>query len=65
MSDNEQVKERAVELGTAMEDEDGVTGAVRAFLKHLPRKTLESEPVPAPSTFISIRRFIRRCFGCS
>lgn len=55
------VKERAVGLAKAMEDEDGVTGAVRAFLKHLPRKRLESDPVSAPSSFISIRR----CFGCS
>ncbi|KAK6141560.1 hypothetical protein DH2020_024692 [Rehmannia glutinosa] len=32
------VKERAIELAKAMENEDGVTGAVKAFLKHLPRK---------------------------
>ncbi|KAH0638022.1 hypothetical protein KY289_037937 [Solanum tuberosum] len=31
------VKERAVELAKAMENEDGVTGAVKAFFKHLPR----------------------------
>ncbi|KAG6422344.1 hypothetical protein SASPL_118912 [Salvia splendens] len=31
-----QVKERAVELAKAMENEDGVTGAVKAFFKHLP-----------------------------
>ncbi|XP_027093720.2 sterol 3-beta-glucosyltransferase UGT80A2 isoform X1 [Coffea arabica] len=56
-----EVKERAVELAKAMEDEDGVTGAVRAFLKHLPRKKMEPEPVPAASSFLSIRK----CFGCS
>ncbi|XP_071918779.1 sterol 3-beta-glucosyltransferase UGT80A2-like isoform X2 [Coffea arabica] len=56
-----EVKERAVALAKAMEDEDGVTGAVRAFLKHLPRKKMEPEPVPAASSFLSIRK----CFGCS
>lgn len=57
-----QVKERAVELAKAMEDEDGVTGAVKAFFKHLPRKKLEPDPAePTPSNFFSVRR----CFGCS
>ncbi|GLU07871.1 hypothetical protein SLE2022_248100 [Rubroshorea leprosula] len=61
-----QVKERAVELAKAMEKEDGVSGAVKAFFKHLPRKHLphknpEPEPSPEPSPFFSIRR----CFGCS
>ncbi|KAL3517775.1 hypothetical protein ACH5RR_020364 [Cinchona calisaya] len=56
-----EVKGRAVALAKAMEDEDGVTGAVRAFLKHLPRKKLEPEPVAAASSFLSIRK----CFGCS
>ncbi|GFP91060.1 sterol 3-beta-glucosyltransferase ugt80a2 [Phtheirospermum japonicum] len=55
------VKERAVELSKAMENEDGVTGAVNAFFKHLPRKKLEPDPEPTPSHFFSIRR----CFGCS
>ena len=31
-----QVKERAEEIAKAMENEDGVTGAVRAFYKHFP-----------------------------
>lgn len=56
-----QVKERAVELAKAMENEDGVTGAVKAFFKHLPRKNPEPEPEPTPSKLFSIRR----CFGCS
>ncbi|CAK7349248.1 unnamed protein product [Dovyalis caffra] len=43
------VKERAVELAKAMENEDGVTGAVRAFFKHLPRRKPEPEPEPEPS----------------
>ncbi|VAH39923.1 unnamed protein product [Triticum turgidum subsp. durum] len=41
-----EVKEKAVELAKAMESEDGVTGAVRAFLKHLPCKTDENSPPP-------------------
>ncbi|KAK3032158.1 hypothetical protein RJ639_034983, partial [Escallonia herrerae] len=47
------VKERAVELAKAMENEDGVTGAVKAFLKHLPRRKPDPEPAPAPSSLIS------------
>ncbi|KAL1565190.1 sterol 3beta-glucosyltransferase [Salvia divinorum] len=56
-----QVKERAVELAKAMENEDGVTGAVKAFFKHLPRKKLEPNPEPTPPNIFSLRR----CFGCS
>ncbi|CAO2837577.1 unnamed protein product [Amaranthus hypochondriacus] len=37
------VKQRAVELAKAMENEDGVAGAVNAFHKHFPRKKPESE----------------------
>lgn len=55
------VKERAIELAKAMEDEDGVTGAVKAFFKHLPRKKLIPDPEPTTSNFFSVRR----CFGCS
>ncbi|KAL0437293.1 UNVERIFIED_CONTAM: Sterol 3-beta-glucosyltransferase UGT80A2 [Sesamum radiatum] len=55
------VKERAVELAKAMENEDGVTGAVKAFFKHLPRTKLDPDPEPTSSHFFSIRR----CFGCS
>ncbi|KAL7084398.1 hypothetical protein ACP275_14G221300 [Erythranthe tilingii] len=62
------VKERAVELAKAMEDEDGVTGAVKAFLKHLPRKKLEPEPEPEPEPSEESRpwncSWIRRCFCC-
>ncbi|KAM7496198.1 hypothetical protein LguiA_020612 [Lonicera macranthoides] len=66
-----EVKERAVQLAKDMENEDGVTGAVRAFFKHLPYKKpepdpepeLEPEPVPgpAPINFFSLIR----CFCCS
>lgn len=63
------MKERAVELGKAMEKEDGVTGAVRAFFKHYPRSKgqtkpemkVEAEPSSEPSSLFSISR----CFGCS
>lgn len=55
------MKESAVELARAMENEDGVTGAVKAFLKHLPRKKGDPDiPEPSPSFFS-----VRRCFGCS
>ncbi|KAK4363659.1 hypothetical protein RND71_018900 [Anisodus tanguticus] len=56
-----QVKERAVELAKAMENEDGVTGAVKAFFKQLPHNKLEPELLPKPSSVFSIRS----CFGCS
>ncbi|CAL0324427.1 unnamed protein product [Lupinus luteus] len=55
------VKERATELAKAMENEDGVTGAVKAFFKQLPRKKPEPDSEPAPSGIFSICR----CFGCS
>ncbi|XP_030529578.1 sterol 3-beta-glucosyltransferase UGT80A2-like isoform X2 [Rhodamnia argentea] len=57
------VKERAMDLAKAMENEDGVGRAVNAFYKHFPRRnsSSECELVPAPSSFLSIRR----CFGCS
>ncbi|XP_075648588.1 sterol 3-beta-glucosyltransferase UGT80A2 [Castanea sativa] len=57
------VKERAVELAKAMENEDGVTGAVKAFFKHLPFKKPEPEPEPEPvtSSFFSLSK----CFGCA
>ncbi|KAF3675883.1 Sterol 3-beta-glucosyltransferase UGT80A2, partial [Capsicum annuum] len=51
------VKERAVELAKAMEHEDGVTGAVKAFYKHFPRESLEPKPEvsPRPHHFFSLR----------
>lgn len=59
------MKQHAVELAKAMESEDGVDGAVKAFFKHLPRKKPglepEPEPVPLPSSLFSMSR----CFGCS
>uniref|UniRef100_A0A2P2JT72 sterol 3beta-glucosyltransferase n=3 Tax=Rhizophora mucronata TaxID=61149 RepID=A0A2P2JT72_RHIMU len=54
------VKERAVELAKAIENEDGVTGAVTAFYKHFPGKQSESEHEPLTSH--SKKFSIRGCF---
>ncbi|GAB4841317.1 hypothetical protein Ancab_022043 [Ancistrocladus abbreviatus] len=63
------VKERAVELARAMENEDGVTGAVKAFLKHLPPRKAERGDSPPPSRFQLTPPpsgfQLSRCFGCS
>ncbi|XP_066397063.1 sterol 3-beta-glucosyltransferase UGT80A2-like isoform X2 [Miscanthus floridulus] len=59
------VKEQAVELAKAIESEDGVDGAVKSFLKHLPQKR-DSEKMPtAPqSTFMQpLLLPVKRCFG--
>uniref|UniRef100_A0A804J3W9 sterol 3beta-glucosyltransferase n=1 Tax=Musa acuminata subsp. malaccensis TaxID=214687 RepID=A0A804J3W9_MUSAM len=59
------VKENAVQLAKAMETEDGVSGAVKAFLKHLPPK-ISPQVTPEPSSFVDfLVAPIRRCFGCS
>ncbi|XP_040373222.1 sterol 3-beta-glucosyltransferase UGT80A2 isoform X2 [Rosa chinensis] len=55
------VKERAVEIAKAMENEDGVAGAVKAFHKHFPRNKAQYESLPARKGHFSIRR----CFGYS
>ncbi|KAL3523403.1 hypothetical protein ACH5RR_016237 [Cinchona calisaya] len=55
------VKQRAIELAKAMENEDGVTGAVKAFYKQFPRKKLEGEPEEPRQ---SKKFLIKRCFGC-
>ncbi|XP_048127453.1 sterol 3-beta-glucosyltransferase UGT80A2 isoform X2 [Rhodamnia argentea] len=55
------VKERALELAKAMENEDGVTGAVKAFFKHLPHRTPVQEPEQPESSFLSFSK----CFGCA
>jgi sterol 3beta-glucosyltransferase len=60
------VKEKAVELAKAMESEDGVTGAVRAFLKHLPSsKADENSPPPTPPGFLEFLGPVSKCLGCS
>ncbi|KAI8539467.1 hypothetical protein RHMOL_Rhmol09G0185400 [Rhododendron molle] len=61
------VKQRAVEMAEAMEHEDGVTGAVKAFYKQFPRDRLteayrDSNQLPPPQ---SGSFSIRRCFGWS
>nr|AZQ26942.1 UGT80A25 [Avena strigosa] len=61
-----EVKQKAVELAKAMESEDGVTGAVRAFLKHLPSsKADENSPPPTPPGFLEFLGPVSKCLGCS
>ncbi|KAJ1288393.1 hypothetical protein BS78_02G086100 [Paspalum vaginatum] len=59
------VKERAVELAKAIEAEDGVDGAVKSFLKHLPQqRNSEATPTAPPSTFMRpLLLPVKRCFG--
>ncbi|KAL6639462.1 hypothetical protein ACP70R_023192 [Stipagrostis hirtigluma subsp. patula] len=59
------VKERAVVLARAIESEDGVDGAVKSFLKHLPQKRdSEMTPIAPPSTFMQpLLLPVKRCFG--
>nr|WHU24140.1 steroidal glycosyltransferase [Anemarrhena asphodeloides] len=60
------VKDRANELAKAMESEDGVTGAVKAFFKHLPKKApTEEHPQETPSPLMEILGPVRRCLGCA
>ncbi|KAL1539616.1 sterol 3beta-glucosyltransferase [Salvia divinorum] len=54
------VKEQAIELAKSMQNEDGVSGAVNAFLKHL-CKNLEPDRRRTKSSLFSVRT----CFGCS
>ncbi|CAN6227347.1 unnamed protein product [Urochloa humidicola] len=58
------VKEKAVELAKGMESEDGVAGAVRAFLRHLPSKA-EEQNLPHTSSFTEFLGPISKCLGCS
>ncbi|KAL6497693.1 hypothetical protein OROHE_027018 [Orobanche hederae] len=57
------VKQRAIELAKAMENEDGVTGAVKAFYKHFSQKgpKLELKKSHHSSRWFSFGR----CFGFS
>ncbi|XP_043720338.1 sterol 3-beta-glucosyltransferase UGT80A2 [Telopea speciosissima] len=60
------VKQSAVELAEAMKTEDGVAGAVKAFLKHLPPRKSEPEPSPSPPGLYEHSVVsVKRCFGCS
>ncbi|KAL5725206.1 sterol 3beta-glucosyltransferase [Ranunculus cassubicifolius] len=58
---NPEVKERAIELSKAMESEDGVEGAVKAFFKQLPRKKPQPEKPVTSGCFGSVKQ----CFGGS
>ncbi|KAL5538643.1 hypothetical protein UlMin_042648 [Ulmus minor] len=54
------VKERAVELAEAMRNEDGVTGAVKAFYKHFPQERADGKQHHSHSR----KRFsVKQCFG--
>ena len=55
-----QVKDRAMELAKAMESEDGVNGAVKAFFKHFPKKSETEPPPPAPRSPGPVRKLL----GC-
>jgi sterol 3beta-glucosyltransferase len=58
------VKDNAVELAKAMESEDGVSGAVRAFLRHLPSRAEETAPQQT-SSFLEFLGPVSKCLGCS
>ncbi|KAJ0963636.1 hypothetical protein J5N97_028758 [Dioscorea zingiberensis] len=61
-----EVKERAVELARAIESEDGVTGAVKAFLKHLPPQLPESPLQKSRRSLChSLLHPVTHCLGCS
>lgn len=59
------VKKRAVELANDMQSEDGVSGAVRAFFKQLPKRP-QSPPASVQSGFmVTCWNSIKKCFGNS
>ncbi|KAJ1694845.1 hypothetical protein LUZ63_011543 [Rhynchospora breviuscula] len=60
-----QVKESAVELSEAMKSEDGVNGAVKAFLKHLPPAQSSQPGLPDPSYWDRVRDSLKRLVACS
>ncbi|XP_038974355.1 sterol 3-beta-glucosyltransferase UGT80A2-like isoform X1 [Phoenix dactylifera] len=57
---DQEVKERAVELAKAMESEDGVTGAVRAFFKHLPQELPPQTPPTSGTHKLSFYAFAKQ-----
>eukprot|EP00252_Welwitschia_mirabilis_P012586 TRINITY_DN2774_c0_g2_i1.p1 TRINITY_DN2774_c0_g2~~TRINITY_DN2774_c0_g2_i1.p1 ORF type:complete len:790 (+),score=201.56 TRINITY_DN2774_c0_g2_i1:390-2759(+) len=62
---DQKVKGKALEIAEAMENEDGVAGAVKAFHKHLPKKL--PRPLPKHSEHHFVDSFfsgIGRIFGC-
>ncbi|KAK4480220.1 hypothetical protein RD792_013282 [Penstemon davidsonii] len=63
---NPEVKERALEMAKAMENEDGVSGAVQAFYRQFPRKSFNQEPEKAHRSSPRLFSFsLKRCFGQS
>eukprot|EP01018_Ginkgo_biloba_P018902 Gb_41677 [translate_table: standard] len=59
------VKENALQIAKAMENEDGVSGAVKAFHKHLPKKMPQPLPPPSESNlFDSFFSGIGKLFAC-
>ncbi|KAJ4733161.1 Sterol 3-beta-glucosyltransferase [Rhynchospora pubera] len=59
-----QVKERAVELSEAMKSEDGINGAVKAFLKHLPPAQSSQPGSLDPSYRDCVRDPLKRLVAC-
>lgn len=62
---NPQIKKNADAIAKAMENEDGVSGAVKAFHKHLPKKM--PPPLPPPTDYSLIDSFFKgvgKVFGC-
>ncbi|CAN6486027.1 unnamed protein product [Victoria cruziana] len=61
-----EVKVRAQELAKLLASEDGVSGAVRAFHKQLPREMppVPTQPVP-PNLLENCFSSVTKCFGCT
>ncbi|XP_057834737.2 sterol 3-beta-glucosyltransferase UGT80A2 isoform X1 [Cryptomeria japonica] len=63
---DDKVKDNAIEISKAMENEDGVSGAVKAFHKHLPRKfPQQSAPTRESHFFGAFFSGIGKIFSCS
>uniref|UniRef100_A0A0D6QXT0 sterol 3beta-glucosyltransferase n=1 Tax=Araucaria cunninghamii TaxID=56994 RepID=A0A0D6QXT0_ARACU len=61
-----EVKENAVAMARAMENEDGVSGAVKAFHKQLPKKMPQPSTPPSESHFFgSFFTGMAKVFGCN
>mgnify|MGYP000252850704 FL=1 len=59
------MKQKAIELAQAMEHEDGVSGAVNAFHRHLPRDMPQKyDPVSSKTLIERVTELrIFSCFG--
>ncbi|XP_065036123.1 sterol 3-beta-glucosyltransferase UGT80A2-like [Musa acuminata AAA Group] len=60
-----EVKENALILAKSMETEDGVSGAVKAFLKHLPPKLSSQDTLESSAFMDPLLAPVKKCFGCS